>query len=193
MHAILSFFLFTCTPVWTRRPSSPDYLKWYETSSFEYLALLRETVQKTRAKEANRPWQPNSLVIRRAKLNNGLPFKHVYHVPACDFDETWGAMLGERSLWPPYLGPSVSIRHHKAPPSPPRPLSIRLPASTRVLHYCVLLDQRSETSAEDAGRRNRVRLHEENKNRMRVLFSRIPPFLCFLEVITGLPKLNWGK
>lgn len=110
------------SPVWTRRPTSPDYLKWFETSSFEYLALLWEIVQKTRAKEANRPWQPNSLVIRRAKLNNGLPFKHVYHVPACDFDETWGAMLGERSLWPPYLGPSVSIRQHNPPrlhdPSP---------------------------------------------------------------------------
>lgn len=127
-------------------------------------------VLKTRAQEENRSWQPNSLVIRRAKLNNGLLFRHVYRGCARSFGEAWRAMLGERFLWPPYLGPSVSIRQHSlrsplAAMHPPTP--IRPPAPTHVLYYHTLLSQRSETRAEDTERRRRgrFRLQKEKKKR----------------------------
>lgn len=66
------------------------------------------------------------------------------------------AKLGGRALWPPYLGPSVSIKQHdRHSPSLPRPLSIRSPAPTRVFHYGALPVQCLETSPEEAAEMER--------------------------------------
>lgn len=75
------------------------------------------------------------------------------------FDETARAMLGGRTLWPPYLGPSVSIRQHDrlSPLPTPRPLSIRPAVPTRVLYYAALHGQCLETSPEDAAAREAER------------------------------------
>lgn len=65
-------------------------------------------------------------------------------------------MLGGRTLWPPYLGPSVSIRQldrHSPLCHAPSPLGHQVP--TRVLHYAALPGQCLETSPEEATERGR--------------------------------------
>lgn len=147
-----------------------------------------------RAQKANRFWQPNSLVIRRTKLNNGLRGKRVSRcscVCVCRFDETGRAMLGGRSPWPPYLGPSVSIRQHdRHSPFCHDPCFLQRPHVYSITVHYLVSAWRHHPRKPQGGRETKKVLTSQKK--------KIPFLLrfflsCFLEVITGLPKLDWGK
>lgn len=112
-------------------------------------------------------------------------------VHVCVFDETGRAMLGGRTLWPPYLGPSVSIRQHDRY-SPfyhdPSPLGHRRPHMYSIkVHYLV------------GAWRHHLRKQQSGRERMALTIQKDPDPIsikillpsCFLEVITGLPKLYW--
>lgn len=99
--------------------------------------------------------------------------------------------MGGRSPWPPYLGPSVSIRQHDRhfplchDPSPlghqhPRVYSIKV-------HYLVSARRRHLRERDKEGS------DFTNEKNPDPIFIKILPLALFLEVITGLPKLDWGK
>lgn len=103
-------------------------------------------------------------------------------------------MLGERFLWPPYLGPSVSIRQHSSRPPPHGPslLGRQHPHVYSITtHYSVSAWRHGLRTQRDGDEEGSA--FTKRKNDPHSVFIKIPPFLCFLEVITGLPKLNWGK
>lgn len=151
------------------------------------------STSSSRTQEANRFWQPNSLVIRRAKLNNGLWGKCVCS-SLCLFDETGRAMLGCRTLWPSYPGPSISIRQpdrHSLFCHGPFALGHRCPHVYFITrHYLVnawrhhLRRQRGKRESKGFG---------ITKKKKKILFL-LRFFLSrFPEVITELPMLYWGK
>lgn len=92
---------------------------------------------------------------------------------------------------------SFNQEARQALPFLPRPLSIRPPAPTRVLHYSALPGQCLETSPEEAAWRERDEEGFEFTRKKRKKKSpdpisiKILPLSQFLEVITGLPKLYW--
>ena len=105
----------------------------------------------------------------------------------CPFDETGRAMLGGRTLWPSYLGPSVSIRRpdrHSPFCHDPSPLGHRHPHVYSItVHYLV-----------SAWRHHLRKQHggtQKKKKSPDPISIKILPLSGFLEVITGLPKLYW--
>lgn len=102
--------------------------------------------------------------------------------------------------WPFSVAPlpwpiSFNQAARQALPFLPRPLLSATP--THVLHYGALPGQCLEISPEEATGRERDKDKEgpdftKEKN-PDPIFIKILPLSCFLEVITGLPKLDWGK
>lgn len=104
--------------------------------------------------------------------------------------------------WPYSVAPlpwpiSFNQAARQAPPFLPRPLSIRPPAPTRVLHYAALPGHSLETSPEEATERGKRdgECSDFTKKEKKPLIPFLLRFLPsrFLEVITGLPKLYWRK
>lgn len=111
----------------------------------------------------------------------------------CLFDETARAMLGGRTLWPPYLGPSVSIRQHDRH-SPlchdPSPLGHRCPHVYSITVHYLVSAWRHRLRKQRRGRGRWGRFWHKNPDPISI---KILPLSRFLEVITGLPKLYWEK
>lgn len=140
------------------KPASPELARLNSLQSWldefcgmsvsEWLLLNMQSGWKqctscSRAQKANRFWQTNSLVIRRAKLNNGLwgkcacvcSYIYIYmYVYVCvwwDREGDVGWPYSVASLpWPI----SFNQAAWQALPFLARHLSIRPPAPTRVLH-----------------------------------------------------------
>lgn len=170
-------------------------------STSERLPLHMQSGEKhvrrsRRAQKANRFWQPNSLVIRRTKLNNGLRGKRVSPCSCvCVCVSVWWDGEGHVG-WPFSVAPlpwpiSFNQAARQALPFLPRPLLSATP--TRVLHYGALPGQCLETSPEEATGRERDKEGPDFTKEKNPIFIKILPLSCFLEVITGLPKLDWGK
>lgn len=164
MHAILSFFFSSPAPRCGRGGRLP-LITWNGTRR-HHLNIWLFSGRSSKKLEPRKQIAPGSLILWSLE---GLNWIMDSHLSMCNtFVHVTLMRLGGPCCVNLLCGPLTLVHQFQSgsttpPPSPPRPLSIRLPASTRVLHYCALLDQRSETSAEDAERRNRVRLHKEKK------------------------------